>query len=202
MIDELKAAGVNVVPAQADVTNLKQLSSAFAQIEKSLPPLKGAIHAAGLLADGTITQMDQERFMLALAPKVMGAWNLHMLTTDKTLDFFVLFSSVATLLGIPGQVNYAAGNAFLDALAGFRHAQNLPATSVNWGPWSEIGLAAKESNRGERLTQQGLKSISPLQGLDAMRLVMHQESPQLSVMSLDARKWCAVQPAAANSSLF
>ncbi len=202
IIAELEASGVNVIPAQADVTNLDQLTGVFAQMEETLPPLKGVIHAAGLLADSTILQMDRDRFLLALAPKVMGAWNLHMLTADQPLDFFILFSSVAAFLGTPGQANYAAGNAFLDALARYRQAQNLPALSINWGPWSEIGLAAKETVRGERLTQQGLKSISPSQGLDPMSLLMAQEYSNLGVMSLDTGKWCAAQPAAARSSLF
>ena len=157
---------------------------------------------AGLLADATIPQMDYERFMQAYAPKTLGTWNLHTLTADQPLDFFILFSSVAAVLGTPGQVNYAAGNAFLDALARLRRAQGLPALSINWGPWGEIGLAAEQTNRGERLTQQGLKSLTPRQGLDAMSLLMAQKKPQVSVMWLDAGKWCMAQPAAAHSSLF
>lgn len=201
-VNELKDAGVNVVIAQVDVTDIHQLKDVFTTIEQKLPPLKGVIHAAGLLADATILQMDAERFKQAYAPKVVGAWNLHELTADLSLDFFILFSSVAATLGMPGQVNYAAGNAFLDGLARFRTAQNLPAISINWGPWSEIGLAATQSNRGDRLTQQGLKSISPAKGLEAMSHVMTRQSSQIHVVSLDANKWCATQPAAARSSLF
>ena len=202
VIDELRDAGINVVTAQADVADLRQLTGVIAQIKEDFPPLKGVIHAAGLLADATIPQMDHERFLRAYTPKTLGAWNLHTLTVDQPLDFFILFSSVAAVLGIPGQVNYAAGNSFLDALARFRHAQNLPALSINWGPWGEIGLAAEKMNRGERLMQQGLKSVSPKEGLDAMSVLMAQKSPQVSAMWLDAGKWCIAQPSAAHSSLF
>jgi acyl carrier protein len=202
MIDELRNATINVVTAQVDVTDLAQLSAVFAGIKQDLPLLRGVIHAAGLLADATISQMDRDRFMQAYAPKVMGAWNLHALTADQPLDFFILFSSVAAVLGTPGQGNYAAGNAFLDALARFRRAHRLPALSINWGPWSEIGLAAGQSNRGERLTQQGLKSITPRQGLDAMSLLMARQDTQIGVMEFDTGTWCMSQPAAHHSSLF
>ena len=202
VIDELKSSDVNITAAQVDVTSIDQLSGLFAHIKETMPPLKGVIHAAGLLADGTILQMDRERFVQALAPKVLGAWNLHILTAGQPLDFFILFSSISALLGTPGQVNYAAGNAFLDALARYRHTQGLPALSINWGPWSEIGLASTQTVRGQRLWQQGLMSLSPSQGLDAMSFAMSQGIPQIAVMPLDARKWCAAQPAAASSSLF
>ncbi|MBV6451961.1 MAG: Phthiocerol/phenolphthiocerol synthesis polyketide synthase type I PpsC [Anaerolineales bacterium] len=201
VINELQDAGIHVVTLQADVADLAQMSEVLSQIKQDSLPLRGVIHAAGRLADATIPQMDHERFMQAFAPKTLGAWNLHTLTADQPLDFFILFSSVAAVLGTPGQVNYAAGNAFLDALARYRHAQGLPALSINWGPWSEIGLAAVQSNRGDRLSQQGLGSIAPEQGLNVMSLLMMQKSPQVSVMLFDAGKWCLSQPAAARSSL-
>lgn len=201
-IDDLIDSGVQVVTAQADVTDLQQLENVFSEIKHTLPALKGVIHAAGLLADATILQMDSQRFKAAYDPKALGAWNLHTLTANQPLDFFILFSSVAATLGMPGQVNYAAGNAFLDALARFRHAQNLPALSINWGPWSEIGLASTQENRGNRLAQQGLRSISPAQGLESMSVLMTQKLPQVSVVDLDTNQWCQAQPAAAQSSLF
>ena len=202
VIDELLGARVQVISVQADVADLDQLAEVFAKFKQELPPLRGVIHAAGLLADATIPQMDGERFLQAYIPKTFGAWNLHTLTADQSLDFFIMFSSIAAVLGTPGQVNYAAGNAFLDGLALFRRSQNLPALSINWGPWSEIGLAAGQTNRGDRLTQQGLKSISPKQGLDAISLLMAQKQPQIGVMLFDAVRWCTAQPAAAQASLF
>ena len=87
--------------------------------------------------------MNWERFNKVLAPKVQGGWNLHTLTQDKPLDFFILFSSAASLLGSPGQANHVAANTFLDTLAHYRRSQGLPALSINWGVWSDIGAAAK-----------------------------------------------------------
>ncbi|MGZ9224709.1 MAG: SDR family NAD(P)-dependent oxidoreductase, partial [Anaerolineales bacterium] len=201
-IEQLEASGIKVILAQADVADIDQLSAVFAQIKKICPPLKGVIHAAGLLADGTVLQMDRERFEVALAPKVLGSWNLHLLSANEPLDFFILFSSVAAILGTPGQVNYAAGNAFLDGLARFRRAQNLPALSINWGPWSEIGMASEQTNRGERLTLEGLLSISPQQGLEAMDHLLTVKRPQITVMAFQADQWLAAQPGAYGSSFF
>ncbi|MCB0171114.1 MAG: type I polyketide synthase [Anaerolineae bacterium] len=200
-INNLEAVGVNIVVAQADVTDLAQMSALFTQIEETLPVLRGVIHAAGLLADSTLLQMDQNRFSKAMAPKVLGGWNLHTLIADKPVDFFVLFSSVAALLGLPGQANYAAANAFLDALAHYRWARNLPALSINWGPWRDTGLAAAQANRGERLMLQGLKGIGTKQGLEAMSYVLAQKEPQIGVMSFEPSRWSTSYPAAVNSSL-
>jgi acyl transferase domain-containing protein/acyl carrier protein len=194
VIDELCASDVNVIAMQADVSDMNQLSEIFARIKQTFPSLKGIIHAAGLLSDGTIPQMDQERFMLAYAPKALGAWNLHTLTADQSLDFFILFSSAAAILGTPGQINYAAGNAFLDALSRFRRVQNLPALSIDWGPWSEIGLASAQENRGQRLALEGLMSITPIQGLEVMDHTTARQIVQVAVMSFSAERWCVSHP--------
>jgi hypothetical protein len=133
-----------------------------------MPPLRGIFHAAGVLDDGLMLNLDEERFQKVLEPKMLGAWNLHALTQTTPLDFFVLFSSAASLLGSPGQSNYAAANAFLDALAHHRQALNLPALSINWGPWAMVGLAATQANRGDRLAMLGIESLSPAQGIEAL----------------------------------
>jgi acyl carrier protein len=112
---------------------------------------------------------------------VEGAWYLHALTKNMPLDFFVLFSSVASLLGSPGQGNHAVANAFLDALAHHRRAQGLPALSLNWGAWSEIGAAAQR-NIDERITLQGMGSFSPLQGLQVLERLLQEASIQVGVM--------------------
>src|SRR6266571_316995 len=101
-----------------------------------MPPLRGIIHAAGVLDDGVLLEQTPERFERVLAPKVRGSWNLHLLTQEMPLDFFVLFSSAASLLGSPGQGNYAAANAFLDALAHHRRMEGRPGVSINWAGWA------------------------------------------------------------------
>jgi acyl carrier protein len=136
-----------------------------------------------------------------LAPKVYGGWHLHTLTRALPLDFFVLFSSAAALLGLPGQANYAAANAFLDALAYHRQNAGLPALSLNWGPWADVGLAAAQSNRGARLAERGLGSISPQAGIAALARFIRQPAAQVAVMDFAAARWCQSYPAASDTSL-
>jgi polyketide synthase 12 len=106
---------------------------------------------------------------------------------DRDLDFFVLFSSAAALLGSPAQGNYAAANAFLDSLAAYRHARRLPAHSIDWGPWSEIGLAAGP-DRGGQLAERGIASIRPRDGIAALDAILRTAAPQVVVLPLDRRK--------------
>ena len=195
-IADLEAGGAQVKILKADVAKADQVAAALAEIEKDMPPLRGVIHAAGILDDGILLQQDQKRFESVMAPKVSGAWNLHELTLNSQLDFFVLFSSVAATLGTPGQGNYAAGNAFLDALAHQRRANGLPALSINWGPWSEIGLAARP-DRGRRLSLKGVGSISPEQGLRAFERFLKEDAAQIVVMPFEAGQWSELYPAAA-----
>jgi acyl carrier protein len=194
-LQRIRAAGVEVVVAQADVAEVQQVARVLADIGRSLPPLKGIIHAAGILDDGLLVHLNQERFMAVLAPKVRGAWNLHTLTRHTPLDFFVLFSSAAALLGSPGQGHYAAANAFLDGLAHYRQALGLPALSINWGPWAEVGLAARP-DRGGRLAGAGLVSLTPEQGVEVLGRLLQQRAAQVGVLPVDWQQWSQAYPAA------
>jgi aryl carrier-like protein len=131
---------------------------------------------------------------------VQGAWNLHTLSSQEPLDFFVLFSSAASLLGSPGQGNYSAANAFLDTLAHHRRAQGLPALSINWGPWAEVGMAAR-SDRRERLALRGIASIWPEQGMEALGRLLCQEEAQVGVIPVGPRQWSQLHPDAAGLPL-
>ncbi|HEY0602496.1 MAG TPA: type I polyketide synthase, partial [Herpetosiphonaceae bacterium] len=151
-IRELESLGVTVHLAAVDVGDPVQLAAFLQEFQQEgWPAIRGVIHAAGMLRDRTILQLDAETFHQVLRPKIAGAWLLHTLLKDAPLDFFVLFSSVASLLGSVSQGNYAAANAFLDALAHHRRARGLPALSINWGPWAEIGMAARLFEQGGRL---------------------------------------------------
>jgi acyl transferase domain-containing protein/acyl carrier protein len=192
----------DVLVLKADVSSYQQISGVMDRLGQSMPPLKGVVHAAGLLDDGMMLQLDRARFDTVMAPKVAGAWNLHLLTLNAPLDFFVLFSSAAALLGSPGQGNYSAANAFLDCLAHYRRSNGLPALSINWGPWSEVGLAA-EGGRGERLARRGISSISPSEGAKLFaHLLKSCASPQAAAMDFDFRQWSQCYPTAAASPLF
>ena len=128
--------------ASVDVADEAQISAFLQEFgAEGWPPIRGVVHAAGVLQDGLLLQLDQAALNTVLRPKMMGGWLLHRLLEDAPLDFFVLFSSAGSLLGQPGQGNYAAANAFLDALAHHRKAQGRPALSVNWGAWADLGFA-------------------------------------------------------------
>ena len=181
----LEQTGAKVVVAQADVSIATQIARVLADIEQTLPPLRGIIHAAGVLDDGVLSSQNWERFEKVMAPKVQGAWNLHTLTQHNSIDFFILFSSAASLLGSIAQANYAAANSFLDALAYYRRAQGLPCMSINWGAWSEIGVAA-ERKADEQMHKKGLWSIAPQQGLQILeQLFSKKQATQVGVIPIN-----------------
>ena len=181
---EESGAEVRVIPA--DVSQAEDVARLFGEIDAGSPPLRGVIHAAGVLDDGVLLELSRERFERVLAPKSAGAWNLHVQTRARELEFFVLFSSSASLLGSAGQGSYAAANAFLDTLAHYRRGLGLPAVSVNWGAWSEVGMAAVMAARSHRqLEQQGLGFITPEQGLAALGRLLHHRAPQVGVLVID-----------------
>jgi acyl carrier protein len=125
-----------------------------------------------------------------MAAKVAGAWNLHALTRDDDLDLFVLFSSVASLLGSPGQANHAAANAYLDALAHHRRALGLCGLSINWGAWADVGAAAG-AERERRLQQQGIESMTPAEGVAALERALESGRSQLAAVAVDWPRFLA-----------
>src|SRR5690606_12066890 len=142
VLAQLEAMGAQIVVARMDVTDYNALADMIGHIQNEMPPLRGVIHCAAVLDDGLLLQQNAERFERVMTPKVRGAWNLHQLTKDLPLDCFVVFSSLAAMPGTAGQGNYAAANAFMDALIHYRTTLGLPGLSINWGAWAEIGLAA------------------------------------------------------------
>lgn len=202
-ISTLKEAGAEIVVAKADISKESEVRRVLADITGSLPPLRGIIHLAGVLNDGVLLRQDWESFAKVMAPKVAGAWNLHSQTQDMPLEFFVLFSSIASLLGSPGQGNYAAANAFIDALAHYRRLRKLPALSINWSPWGETGMAAGLGSRGEqRWTAAGISVIEPQQGWQVLEQLLSQLSAQIGVLPVDWSKFLQQFPADAEPPFF
>jgi acyl transferase domain-containing protein len=201
ILDGIAKDGANIRTAQADVSDLQQVARVITDIKESMPPLRGVIHAAGILDDAILIQSDREKFKKVFAPKMRGAWNLHTQTINEPLDFFIMFSSAASLLGSPGQGNYAAANAFLDALAFYRRSMKLPALSVNWGPWSDVGLAARP-DRGGRLALRGVGSITPEQGIKALERLLTDDIPQVAVMPFHLDDWRQYYPVSNELSFF
>ncbi|MGI9366832.1 MAG: SDR family NAD(P)-dependent oxidoreductase, partial [Rhizobiaceae bacterium] len=181
VLHALEDAGVKVDVIAADISNADDVARVLAMA----PRLRGIVHAAGVLDDGMLMQQNAERFKKVAGPKVDGAWNLHLQTLDHTLDFFVLFSSVASVMGSPGQSNYASANAFMDGLAHMRKQQGLSATAINWGPWADVGMAASDVVL-QRLMNDGWQPMNASQGYDFIaHLLTARELPQAAVIPLD-----------------
>ncbi|MET0400761.1 MAG: SDR family NAD(P)-dependent oxidoreductase, partial [Cystobacter sp.] len=202
LASELERRGATVVFATADVARPADVERLLREAETPNTPLRGVFHLAGILDDGLVEQQDTGRFRRVLAPKVDGAWNLHRLTRDKPLDFFVLYSSVASLLGSPGQTGYSAGNSFLDVLAAHRRALGLPGLSISWGPFAEVGLAAAREVRGERLQDRGMTSMSTQEGEKSLAAILVRDEPWVGVVSLDVGRWLDFYPTLSASPFF
>lgn len=195
----LEQTGTRILTAQVDVANTVAVAAMLEQIGSEMPPLRGIVHAAGVLDDGTLTQQTWERFRKVLAPKVAGAWNLHTLTTQLPLDFFICFSSIASQLGSPGQSSYTTANAFLDGLTHYRRSRGLPAMTINWGPWSEVGMEI--TNLGRRAAQ-GLEMIAPEQGIDILSYLTQHPAAQACVLPVRWEQFLSQLPPGSHRPFF
>ncbi|MYB86795.1 MAG: SDR family NAD(P)-dependent oxidoreductase, partial [Acidimicrobiaceae bacterium] len=186
VIAELRERGVAVSVELADMTDAAAVDAMLDRISETLPPLAGVIHSVGVLSDASLTNQSWERFEQVLGPKVLGAWQLHRATADLDLDLFVLFSSVAGVLGNPGQANHAAANAFLDALAAHRRSLGLAGQSIAWGAWSGLGEAEEQRERiAGQLEAAGTGWITPQQGLRAFDRLVRQDPTAPMVAAVD-----------------
>uniref|UniRef100_UPI00374DFECC type I polyketide synthase n=1 Tax=Streptomyces chisholmiae TaxID=3075540 RepID=UPI00374DFECC len=185
---ELTARGAHVTIAACDAADRDALAALLATLPTD-QPLSTVVHAAGVLDDGVLTSLTPDRFDTVLRPKIDAAVNLHELTRDHELTAFVLFSSVAATFGAPGQANYAAANAYLDALAEQRAAEGLPATAVAWGPWDGGGMA--EGPLGEALRRRGLPPLSPERAVAALDRAIRHGAPTELVADVD---WAVFTP--------
>ncbi len=184
VLEERSHLGGRVEVIRADVSRVDQLAAALERIRTSMPPLAGVIHCAGTVKDSMLDQHRWAFFAEVFAPKVDGAWNLHRLTRDMPLDFFVLFSSATSLLPSPGTANYVAANTFLDALACHRRRQGLPALSIDWGPWSGLGMARRVGrSRQSQWRAHGIEPLAPPQALEILGRLLG-ESGQIGAFSV------------------
>ena len=203
VFEAIEQKGVRVHFYQADVTLENEIQGVLKKIEATLPPVKGVVHLAGVLDDGLVSGQTWERFSRVMAPKVAGGWALHHATRSLPLDFFVLFSSAGAVLGSAGQSNYAAANAFLDALAAFRRSQNLPGLSIAWGPWAEVGMAANTDDQAQRrLKSLGIGMIPVKEGMDALDVLVGANPVQVCVINADWQTYTTNYPIGRNSGLF
>jgi len=203
-IRELEESGASVHLVSADVADEKQMSAFVDQFRaEGWPPIRGVVHAAGVLQDGLLPQLDAAAMNKVLRPKMAGGWLLHRLLGEASLDFFVVFSSAGSLIGQPGQGNYAAANSFLDALAHHRKAQGFHALSINWGAWAELGFA--ETEGGKSLTRHlallGIRSMPPPRALEVMERLLREDATQVVAIPVDWSKYHEFYPSGTEPAL-
>ena len=186
LIDTIEQTGCQVVIHSADLAIGKEVETLFARFGTDLNRLSGVVHAAGVLDDGLIESQTRERFEKVLKPKIAAANLLDKLTQDLDLDLFVFYSSAASVLGSPGQSNYATGNAYLDGLAHRRRQSGLPAVAINWGPWTE-GMADDERIL-KRLALQGITPLNVDEAHASMEKILANGTVQATVMDVDWRR--------------
>ena len=187
LIEQVRSQGVEVIVESCDVSNREQVHQLIKKSHRKEHPLKGIFHTAGSIDDAPIDKQTPERLEKVFAAKAQGAWHLHEITQSEkiTFDYFVLFSSVASLLGSAAQSNYACANSFLDGLAQYRQQQGLVAQSINWGPWGQVGMATNLATTHQR---QGLVPFKTEQGLQALDYALHQATAQLGIMHINWKK--------------
>ena len=154
-----------IVVVRGDVASPGVAERLVTAAEDTGLPLRGVVHSAAVIDDGLVTAINRESLERVWAPKAAGALRLHEATAGRQLDWWVGFSSVASLLGSPGQAAYACANAWLDALVAWRRASGLPATAINWGQWSDVGIARS-------LTFGVLDPMTPAEGIEAMESLL------------------------------
>ncbi|MER6993179.1 amino acid adenylation domain-containing protein [Saccharopolyspora hirsuta] len=184
LVKELEALGAQPLLVPLDITDEAAFAAWLADYrQQDLPPIRGAFHLAGNVADTLLPEMDRQTFDAVHDPKTIGATVLHRQLRDEPLDHFVLFASIASVLTTAGQTNYAAGNAFLDALAHHRRSLGLPALSIDWGPWA-TGMIADLGLVEHYRTNRGMSSLSPEAGMDVLERVVDQAPAQLLVATI------------------
>ncbi|MCG6863756.1 MAG: SDR family NAD(P)-dependent oxidoreductase, partial [Chromatiaceae bacterium] len=195
-VAQLEEAGAKVQVLRADVTNGAQLDTLLKQLGSTFPEVRGIIHAAMVLDDGLLHNLDRERLRRVLAPKLLGAWNLHRLTADLPLDFFVMYSSATTFIGNPGQGNYVAANSYLESLAHYRRALGLPALFVAWGAIDDVGYLARNQEVKESLQARlgGGAVLDSRRALDVLERLLLAGDTGCAVIDLDWRSLKRVMP--------
>ncbi|WP_139797200.1 SDR family NAD(P)-dependent oxidoreductase, partial [Mycobacterium malmoense] len=194
-IADMNAAGGRIEVVTGDIAEPGTADRLVRAVQDAGFRVAGILHSAMVLDDEIVLNMSDSAARRVFAPKVTGGWRLHRATAHLDVDWWLTFSSVASLLGAPGQGAYAAANSWVDGLVAHRRSLGLPAAGINWGPWAEVG-------RAQFFADLGVSMITVEQGLAAMRLTLAADQARTGVFSLDVRQWFQSFPALAGSSLF
>ncbi|MDB5862182.1 MAG: malonyl CoA-acyl carrier protein transacylase, partial [Ramlibacter sp.] len=190
----LRALGAEVQIEACDLSASEDVRRVLSRIPAHRP-LAGVFHAAAVLDDALVKNMNAERYYRTFAPKAVGAWNLHRHTLGAPVDYFMCFSSIASLIGNQGSANYCAANAFTDTLAHYRHSLGLPALTVNWGVIADVGMAADEDFYRQNLERNGLQTIHSSHGLEMLEVLLLSGRVQTAVCPMDMETWLRFNPA-------
>ncbi len=202
LVENMRSKGVHVELAKGDVANKQDIERVFAHIKKNMPPLKGIQHAAMVLDDGSIPEIDYDRYMKVFVPKALGCWLLHEATLNMELDHFVNYSSISAIYGNPGQVSYVGANSFLDNFAHYRRSLGLPAMTINWGVIGDVGFVARSGNVGGLLYKQGWKAFSLQQACEVLEQMLLTNPVQRVATDSDWEMIGGFFPHSATSSRF
>ncbi|QUH01863.1 acyltransferase domain-containing protein [Saccharopolyspora erythraea] len=201
LLRSLADRGADVEYVAVDVADAKTMRAVLDERSNAgEPPLRGVLHAAGAVDYIAVRELEPTQLDELLHAKVSGGWSLHSVVEDKQLDFFVLFSSGATVLGSPFLGGYAAGNAFLDALAHHRRGKGKPALVINWGYWGGVGMMARKArDEGRSVLPQGMSHFSPAEGTTVLNDLLRGDQTQVAVLRVDWPSWAEAYPTAATS---
>ncbi|MEM0926372.1 MAG: SDR family NAD(P)-dependent oxidoreductase, partial [Planctomycetota bacterium] len=188
-IESKRTSGVSIRFVPVDLSDSAAVSSAVEVIQASSPPLAGIFHTAMVLEDSLIDDLTRQSLDSVLRPKVQGGWNLHNATTDLSLEHFVLFSSLSSIFGHAGQANYAAANAWLDALGHYRRAIGMPASVINWGHVGNVGYLAQREELSHRLERQGVLAFTDEEAMSCLDRMLGSDATQLGVLRMDWSIW-------------
>lgn len=202
IIAKMRERDVNVMIALGDVANKKDVDRILKEVSDKMPPLKGIQHAAMVLDDGSIPEIDHERYLKVFVPKSIGCWNLHEASLDLDLDHFVLYSSISSIYGNPGQVSYVAGNSFLESFAHFRRSMGMTAMTINWGVLGDVGFVARSGNVGGLLYKQGWKTFTLKQSTDILEQMLLTNPVQRVATDSDWEEVGNFYPHSCNTSRF
>ncbi|MEU0876314.1 SDR family NAD(P)-dependent oxidoreductase [Nocardia brasiliensis] len=188
-LDALRTPDCDITFVRGDVADPAVACAAVTAARTGGTELRGVIHAAGVVEDATLRMVTPDLLDRVWRGKAAGAWTLHLATRECPLDFFAVYSSLASLAGSPGQGAYAAANAFLDGLVAQRLREGLPATGIHWGPWAEVG-------RGRHLAERGFLTITPADGIDALHRILAAGYHRVAYSPLDLNRWTEPYPGA------